>query len=142
MYRKMHEELLRKSEQEKPLAKVHGGTAANISEFIQLRLLPAVIYVHIQKKCPQSALQILAKRIVEHSQTEPTRILMQHGKKGKFKYKVWISTQLMKTMTETLFFEKLLVITKERTRAVTIVIRQKIRRSTMHELWDSQYSFL
>ena len=142
MYYKVHEQLLRESEKDQPLGRVHGGEPATIGDHIQLRLLPATIYIHIEKKVPRAALQILARRIVEHSTAAPTRIMVKHGRGGKFSYRVWISTEVMKTMTDTLFFEKLLLLTKDRTRAQTIVLRQKIRRAHIHELWSQNNSLL
>ena len=142
MYSRVQEQLLQKSEREQPLGSVHGGKPAMIGDSIQLKLLPATIYIHIDKKCPRAALQILCQRIVEHSKAAPTRILVKHGRKGKFSYRVWISTTVMKGMTDALFCEKLLILTKDGLRAQTLVLRQHIRRAHMHELLDRNNSLL
>ena len=136
------ERVLKKENQIIPISKVH-GTEANLGEFITLKLVPMTLYIHIKKGVQSVALQILAKRIVEHATEGETRILKQHNKKGKFSYRTWISSKLMRTQTAESFLQKLVDLTKNRKRPATIVVRQRmIKKGNIHNLWDTTFSLL
>ena len=101
------------------------------------------LYIHIKKGVQKVALQILAKRIVEHGKSGDTRVLKQHNKKGKFSYRTWISSKQMRTLTADTFLDRLVELTKNRTRAATIVVRQRmIQKGNIHKLWDTTFSLL
>ena len=114
----------------------------NLGTHIQLKLQPAVIYCHVTKGVQKAALRLLSHRITEHSLGSDTRITMKHGPKGKYRYYVWITTKEMKQMNVDKMMEKLLHITKKRTRAITIIIKQSILQGPIHDIWSSQYSLL
>ena len=102
-----------------------------------------MLYIHIKKRVTEFALKILTKRIVEHADGGETRVLKKHNKKGKFSYRTWISTKAMDGMSEDVLYEKLLKITRKRTRSATIVVRQKmIKKGNLHKLWDTTFSLL
>lgn len=116
--------------------------AATIGEHISLKLLPAVIYLTIHKSVEMYALQILAKQLIRHANQAPTRILLKFNKHGKYSYNTWISTKVMSELDDQQLFEKLKQITSEGRVAKTLVIKQKIRKGFIHELWEQQHSLL
>lgn len=125
-----------------PFGKVE-GKQSEISAEIQIKLVPKMLYIHIKRGVSPEALDILIKRIIEHSKERGTRILKQHTKKGKFSYNTWISTKKMKEITEQILYDKILKITRNRTRSVTLIVRQKkIDRGTVHNLVDTSFSLL
>jgi ribosomal protein L28 len=139
---KRDERILEKENELLPFGKVH-GKHAQISQFIDLKLVPKMIYIHIKRGVPEYALDVLVKRIMEHAADAPTRIVRKQSKKGKFRYRTWISTKAMKTTSEQTLFEKIVKVTRNRTRSITIVIRQKMKDyGKVHEIWDSSFSLL
>lgn len=124
-----------------PFGKAHGKDA-RIGEYIDLKIAPKTLYIHIKRGVQDMALEILAERIIEHSKQGETRIMRKHNRKGKFSYKIWVSTKEMKTLDKHGLLEKLLNLTKERTRSVTILVRQKIIRSSIHDIVDTSFSLL
>ena len=142
MHRVIEEERIAQAERDNPLATIRGDSA-DIGEYITLKLLPAVVYVHIKSGVQLTGLQILARQIIEHSQSDPTRILLQHRpKSGKFTYHVWLSTKVMKIIDETGLYQKLHQITKGGKRSQTLVIRQNMRTGYIHSLWNLHHSLL
>jgi hypothetical protein len=136
------ERILQKENELLPFGKVH-GTHAQISQFIDLKLVPKMIYIHIKRGVSEIALDLLVKRIMEHAAEAPTRILRRLKKKGKFGYRTWISTAAMKSIGEQGLFEKIVKVTRDRKRSVTIVVRQKMKDyGKVHEIWDSAFSLL
>jgi ribosomal protein L28 len=136
------ERILQKENELLPFGKVH-GKHANIGQFIDLKLVPKMIYIHIKRGVPEYALDLLVKRILEHADDAPTRILRKQSKKGKWSYRTWISTPAMKTLGQQGLLEKILKITRHMKRSVTIVIRQKMKDyGKVHEIWDSSFSLL
>ena len=118
------------------------GTSVGLGSHIKLKLQPATIFAHILTGVQRSALKILARRIKEHSLAAETRINMQHGKKGKYRYYLWLSADQMQNITVDQLFDRLLKITKYTKRAVTILIKQKIIHGPIHNIWDTNYSLL
>ena len=102
-----------------------------------------MIYIYIKRGVPLAGLEILVKRIIEHARLSGTRILKKQNKKGKFSYKTWISTKTMSELSEQPLLQKLLKVTKNRTKSITIVVRQKMKNySHIHEIWDTDFSLL
>jgi ribosomal protein L28 len=136
------ERILQKENELLPFGKVH-GKHANIGQFINLKLVPKMIYIHIKRGVPEYALDLLVKRIIEHADDAPTRILRKQSKKGKWSYRTWISTPAMNTLGQQGLLEKILKITNHMKKSVTIVIRQKMKDyGKVHEIWDSSFSLL
>ena len=144
MHRVLQEDRIARAEKDVPLGHISSqAQAADIGQYISLRLLPTVVYVHIKKAVPLTAVQILARQIKEHSLTSPTRILLQHRPKtGRFQYHVWLSSKIMSQIDETELYKRILTITKEGKRALTLVLRQNIRRGHIHELWNLSHTLL
>lgn len=132
---------LERLDKQQPLGRFP-GTKVSLGTHISLKLQPAVVYCHITKGVQKAALQILAHRIVEHALGTDTRILMQHGPSGKYKYYLWLSTKEMKELDVENFLERLVRITKQRTRAVTIIVKQSIVHGTIHEVFSRKFSLL
>jgi hypothetical protein len=107
-----------------------------------MKILPAVIYIHIKKHVEAYALQLLAKQLVRHAQAGPTRILQKQNVHGKFSYNMWLPTKTVATLDDNSLYQRLLSITKQRKRAVTIIIRQNIQEGHLHEVWNTRHSFL
>jgi hypothetical protein len=117
--------------------------SAAIGEYIKLSLLPAVIYVKILKHVQIQALRILARQLFAHCQLTDTRIhLKQSQRTGKYNYGVWLSTKQIKTISEEEFYKKLMGVTKNGKKSVTLMIRQNIRKGSIHMLWETQHSLL
>jgi hypothetical protein len=136
------ETILRKENEILPFGKVH-GRHANLGAFIDIKLVPKMIYIHIKRGVPEQALSLLATRIFEHKQEGDTRILKKHNRKGKFSYKTWLSTAALKRMGEQEIVGHLLKLTKQRTRSTTIMVRQKmIPYGYIQNLWDTSFSLL
>ena len=142
MHQVLEEQRMAKADSE-VLGHVRNAQSADIGEYISLKLLPAVIYITIRKGVQLTALQILARQILEHSRTDATRILLQHKPKtGRFAYHTWLTSRTMKDMDETALYNKILTITKQGKRTQTLVIRQNIRRGRIHDLWNTNFSLL
>ena len=102
-----------------------------------------MIYIHIKKGVPEFALDLLVKRIIEHGNDAPTRILKKHNRKGKFAYTTWVSTKALSTLSEQGLFTKLMKLTRNRTRSVTLLLRQKTKDyGHINALWDQSFSLL
>ena len=141
MLRQLQDRRLESIQEMTPLAKIR-GESVDLGSHIKLKLQPAVIYCHITKGVQKAALHILARRIKEHSLAADTRIYMQHGPKGKYKYYLWLPTTKLNTHTLEQLFEKLVHLTKIGRRAVTLVIKQSILKGPIHNIWATQYSLL
>ena len=141
MHRQLTDRRLEELEKKEPLGEFR-GTRIDLGSHIQLKLKPATVYCHIDKGVQEVALRLLAKRLKEHSLAGDTRITMKHGPRGKYKYYVWIKTSEMQSLTVEQIFEKLVKITKTRTRPVTLIISQSIVSGPIHNIWSTQYSLL
>jgi hypothetical protein len=129
--------------QQEPLGEISSNAqSAMLGQYISMKILPAVIYIHIKKGVEQYALQILAKQLIKHARGIPTRILVKQNVHGKFAYNSFLTTKIMSALDDNSLYERLLSKTKDRKRAVTLVIRQKLREGHLHELWNSEHSFL
>ena len=139
---KEDERILRKENQILPFGKVH-GRSSNIGAFIDLKMVPKMLYIHIKRGAPEYAFDVLVKRLIEHARESPTRILKKQSKKGKFSYRTWISTKIMSTITEQQLADKLIKLTKNRTISSTIVVRQKMKSfGHVHSVWEENFSLL
>jgi hypothetical protein len=117
--------------------------AASIGEYIKLELMPAVIYIKILKHVQIPALRILARQLFAHCQRGETRIhLKQSRRTGKFNYGLWLSAKRLHTMSEEEFYQKLMGITKNGKRTVTLMVRQNIQKGSIHLLWENNHSLL
>jgi hypothetical protein len=117
--------------------------AASIGEYIKLELLPAIIYVTIKKNVQVHAVRILSRQLFLHCGKTDTRIqLKQSQRTGKYTYNVWLRTKQLKTMSEDEFFKKLMGVTKNGNRTVTLMVRQNIRKGSLHVLWENEHSLL
>jgi hypothetical protein len=134
---------MERATQQEPLGEISSNAqSAMLGPNISMKILPAVIYIHIKKGVQQYALQILAKQLIKHARGVPTRMLVKQNVRGKFAYNDFLTTKVMSTLDDNSLYERLLSKTKDRKRAVTLVIRQKLREGHLHELWNSEHSFL
>jgi hypothetical protein len=116
---------------------------AQIGEFINLEILPAVLYINIRRSVQVAALKIIAKRIMEHARGRDTRLLLKKSlRTGKYQYKGWVGTKELARMTKENLFTRLLTATNQRRRGVSIIVRQKIARGRLHDLWNKKHSLL
>ena len=136
------EKLFKDRVAKEPLGEISNAKAAQLGNNITMKILPAVIYIHIRKNVEAYALQILAKQLVKHAQGVPTRILLKQNVHGKFTYNVWVPTKVMETLDDNTLYERLQTVTKQRKKSVTIIIRQTIREGHLHELWEREHSFV
>ena len=119
------------------------GQQANLGEYIDLKLVPRILYIRIKKHVQKQALQILSQRIVDHADEGQTRIVKQHNRKGKFSYKTWLSYKDMGKIDAQTLLDKLVKLTRNRTRTVTLIVRQKaIAKGNIHKLWETTFSLL
>jgi hypothetical protein len=119
------------------------GEAASIGEYIKLELMPAVIYIKIVKHVQMQALRILARQLFAHCQRTETRIhLKQSRRTGKFSYNVWLNNKQLHTMSEEEFYVRLMGVSKNGKKTVTLMVRQNIRKGSIHLLWENQHSLL
>ena len=117
--------------------------AAAIGEYIKLELMPAVIYIKILKHVQIQALRILARQLLYHCQREPTRIhLKQSRRTGKYSYNVWLSNKKIQPLDENGFYTKLMGITNNGTKSVTLMVKQNKRKGNLQRLWETQHSLL
>ena len=119
------------------------GEQANLGEYIDLKLVPRTLYIRIKIHVQRQALQILARRIVDHANEGDTRIVKQHNRKGKFSYNTWLSYKEMRTIDAQTLLDKLIKVTRDRTRTVTLIVRQKgVAKGNIHKLWETTFSLL
>lgn len=117
--------------------------AASIGEYIKLSLMPAVIYVKILKHVQIQAIRILGRQLFMHCRKQDTRIhLKQSQRTGKYTYNVWLSTKQIKSLTEDEFYKKLMGVTKNGKRSVTLMVKQNIRKGSIHMLWQNEHSLV
>jgi hypothetical protein len=116
---------------------------ARIGEFCQVSIAPKTLYIKIHKGIQRTALQILCKRVHEHIQTGTTRILLKRKpKKGTYTYAVWLTSTVLKDMTEEDLCQRMLDVTNNGTRPVTLVVKQNIVKGHIQELWKNHHSLL
>jgi hypothetical protein len=116
---------------------------ARIGEFCQVSIAPKTLYIKIHKGIQRTALQILCKRVHEHIQTGTTRILLKRRpKKGTYKYSVWLTSTVLKAITEEDLCHRLLDATNNGTRPVTLVVKQNIVKGHIQELWKNKHTLL
>jgi ribosomal protein S10 len=131
-------------EQKDPLASSSKyAEAASIGEYIKLELMPAVIYIKILKHVQIPALRILARQLFAHCQRGETRVhLKQSRRTGKFNYGVWLKAKQLREMSEEEFYQRLMGITKNGKKTVTLMVKQNIQKGSIHLLWENQHSLL
>ena len=115
---------------------------AMIGEYINLQIAPAVLYITIRKGVQESAIRILVRQIYNHIQTGVSRILVKHTKKGNFIYKQWLSSKLLKSISEIELYKRFIDITNAGKRTVTVIIRQNIAKGNIQQLWSQNHSLL
>jgi hypothetical protein len=115
---------------------------ARIGEFCKVDIAPRTLYITIHKGIQRTALQILSKRIHEHTQTGTTRILLKRNKKGTYTYAVWLTSAVLKDITQSDLFQRFLDVTNNGTRAATLVVKQNIVKGHIQELWKNKHSLL
>ena len=119
------------------------GQRANLGEYIDLKLVPRTLYIRIRKGVQRQALQLLAKRIFDHAHEGDTQIVKQHNKRGKYSYQTWLSFKEMKKLDAQELMDKLGKVTRDRTRTITLIVRQKqIAKGNIHKLWETTFSLL
>jgi hypothetical protein len=136
------ESILRKENAVLPFGKIQ-GRHATLGTYIDIKLVPKMVYIHIKRGVPEYALTLLAKRIFEHKQEGETRILKKHNHKGKFSYKTWLSTGRLYKMSEDEIKTQMMKVTKNGKRSTTIMVRQKmVPYGHIMSLWDTSFSLL
>ena len=137
------ESTLSRLEKEQPLGHISSNAeSASVGDYITLKLLPAILYIHVKKRVQRDALRILARQLVLHISRSPTRILLQRKQTGKFGYRVWLGSTALRVMSEEALYQKLLTVTHEGKKSVTLVVRQNIRKGNIHRLWERDHSLL
>ena len=137
----MQDKRLERLESMQPLGSIK-GTAADLGEYITMKILPASIYIHIKKGVQLTALKKLSKRILEHRGSIPTRLIIKRSRKGRFSNSAWINaTELAKMQVATLY-ERLLKLTGQRKKSVTIIVKQNRVGGAIHDLWEKNHSLL
>jgi hypothetical protein len=131
----------KEEESDVPLERIK-GVAANLGEYITLKILPSALHIHIKKGVQDRALRLLAQRIIEHRADNTTRILLKRTRKGTFSYSQWINSAEMSKLNIQSMYERLLKITGGRKKSVTLVVRQSLRGGSIHEMWDTHHSLL
>ena len=142
MNRRIDDNILMNSEKEQPLGQI-GGTSGALGDFIQLKMLPSVIYVHIQKGVTINGLNILTTRIFNHVRESESKVLLETHLKGKKRaYNVWLSAAKLSKMDEATLYNKLISVTNDRRKSVTLAIKQNNAAGHIHKQWESNYSLL
>ena len=128
----VEERLNKLSRKRDPLHDVVGDTGS-LGSRIQIKVMPSVIYICIKKAVQEEALKLLADRIMEHTKTAPTRILLKRSSKGKYSYTEWISTKAMGTLTIQDLVARLLKATRNRTKYITLALKQQRVGGAIHD---------
>jgi hypothetical protein len=116
---------------------------ARIGEYVMLEISPQVLHIKIAKGVQNAALKILTTRVYEHVQSATTRLFLKKSTRtGKFSYKLWIGAQVLKDMSENDLFERILKVTNDRKRSVTIIVKQNIFQGSIQALWEQKHSLL
>jgi hypothetical protein len=115
---------------------------AQVGDRIKLDLLPAILYITIFKNVQIGALKILCERLHEHISVADTIIQKRKIKKGKTEYVPWLSAVEIKGLTKDALYLKMIGLTENRTKTVRILVKQRVVRGAIHELWRRRYSLL
>jgi hypothetical protein len=119
------------------------GTSAALGDFIQLKMLPSVIYIHIQKGVTVNGLKILSTRIFNHVRESASKIMIETKLKTKKRvYNPWLSAKKLSKMDEGTLYNKLISVTNDRRKGVTLAIKQNNAAGHIHKQWNSNYSLL
>ena len=115
---------------------------ARIGEFINLEILPAVLYITVRRSVQPAALRIIVTRIFEHIKNVPTRILLKRGKSGRYLYKQWLSAKELAKLSLEELYAKFEAATLKRKRGISVIVRQRIARGRLQKLWERKHSLL
>ena len=118
------------------------GRPASLGSYIQLKVNPSAIHICIKKNVQEKALQMLSDLIMKHNKTGPTRIVLKRTEKGRFVYSEWISTAALSKINSATLFDRLLKQTKNRTKYVYIILRQKHVGGAIHDRVKESESLL
>ena len=137
----LQDKRLERLEGQQPLGNVP-GKPANLGEYIKLKILPASIHIHIRRGVQETALKLLAKRIIEHRGDNPTTILHKRIRKKKTRLTEWLKSHELSKLDVDALFQRLLKLTNDRKKNVTIIVKQGLKGGAIHDLWDKTNSLL
>ena len=119
------------------------GKSGSLGNYISVKVNPSAIHICIKKGVQEQALKLLADRIMEHSKSGPTRIVLkQRDKRGKYRKEDWITAKSLAKMDVNILFQRLLEQTKNRTRYVNLILHQEHVGGAIHDRIENSESLV
>jgi hypothetical protein len=118
------------------------GKPGSLGSYISIKVNPSAIHICIKKGVQVQALKLLADRIMEHSKSGPTRIVLKQTQRGKYRKEEWITAKSLASMDVNALFERLLKQTKNRTRYVNLILHQEHVGGAIHDRIEKSESLV